>query len=178
MEMSVGTIVTIVLLMSVLVLGLVLLKNIFGGANNSITSVNTQLNSKINQLFSDGKASRVAVLPDSRRITIKRGASPPSGFAFSIYNDAKKGEAFNYTVTASDVSNCDGQLTTDEANSYMIGGKTSTLINLGGGRALENARIVTFSVPKSAPPCTIVYTLNIYEGTQPYDNVDVQVTYK
>lgn len=178
MEMSMGTVVTIILLVSVLVLSLVMIKNIFGGGNNAITSMNNQLSSKVNQLFSDGKTRRVAILPDSRKILVKRGKTPPEGFAFSIHNDAKEGKSFNYTVTASNVADCNGQITLDDANSYIIGKSTAAPINLGGGQNLENAILVLFDVPKNAPPCTVPYVLNVYEGTQPYDSTNIYVTYK
>ena len=51
MEMSVGTIVTIVLLMSVLILGIFLIKNIFSSAKNAIDLTDEQLNAEINELF-------------------------------------------------------------------------------------------------------------------------------
>ena len=47
MEMSVGTIVTIVLLMSVLVLGLVLITNIFSGATSSVKTIDDKVKSEI-----------------------------------------------------------------------------------------------------------------------------------
>ena len=55
MEMSVGTIVTIVLLMSVLVLGLYFVQKIFASGSNAIDSVDSQVQSEINRLFSNGE---------------------------------------------------------------------------------------------------------------------------
>ena len=55
MEMSVGTIVTIVLLMSVLVLGIILIKNIFYGGIKIVDMTNEQLENEINKLFGEDK---------------------------------------------------------------------------------------------------------------------------
>ena len=51
MEMSVGTIVTIVLLMSVLVLGIFFVSKIFTSSNNAIDSIDSQVQSEINQIL-------------------------------------------------------------------------------------------------------------------------------
>ena len=176
MEMSVGTIVTIVLLMSVLVLGLFFIQKIFSSSNNAIDSVNQQLTSQINQAFSNGQETKLAIYPTSRIVDVKRGASPPQGFAFSIYNDAKSNAVFNYTIRATDVSNCAGSITTQVANSYLIGGISSSPLPLGPGQALDNAVLVTVAAPQSAPTCTVVYTVNVYQNGNPYSSADVQVT--
>ena len=48
MEMSVGTIVTIVLLMSVLILGIFLVQNIFKSAKGAVDLTDKQLKNEIN----------------------------------------------------------------------------------------------------------------------------------
>ena len=52
MEMSVGTIVTIVLLVTLLILGVVLIKNIFSSAKGVVDLTDQQLRSEISKLFS------------------------------------------------------------------------------------------------------------------------------
>lgn len=159
MEMSVGTIVTIVLLMSVLVLGLFFVQRIFTSGSNAIDSIDSQVQSEINQLFSDG-ANKVAVFPTSRDISLKRGDSVPKGFAFSVYNDNNEpSSSFSYTINADDVTDCGSTMTKQIADSYVLGG-TGTF-NLGPASILENARLVRFSVPESAPGCTIFYNLEV-----------------
>ena len=49
MQMSVGTIVTIVLLMTVLILGLVLVRTIFGGAVENIDNIDQAVKNEINK---------------------------------------------------------------------------------------------------------------------------------
>ena len=50
MEMSVGTIVTIVLLMTVLILGLVMIRTIFKGSIENINSVDQSVKNEINKI--------------------------------------------------------------------------------------------------------------------------------
>ena len=69
MEMSVGTIVTIVLLMSVLILGIFLVQKIFSSSTNAIDTIDNEVQNQITQLFSD-EGNKLAVYPTSRDIVI------------------------------------------------------------------------------------------------------------
>jgi len=176
MEMSVGTIVTIVLLVSVLVLGLFLVQRIFGSGINAIDSIDTQIQNEINQLFSTGETSKIAVYPTSREVNVKKG-DDPKGFAFSVYNDAKESSSsFEYSIEADDVSDCGSTFTKSIADSYLLG-KTGSF-ELGPTSMLENARLVRLSVPESAISCTIFYNINVkrdgvsYTGSQIIINID------
>ncbi|MBS3084993.1 hypothetical protein J4411_03730 [Candidatus Pacearchaeota archaeon] len=174
MEMSVGTIVTIVLLMSVLVLGLYFVQKIFASGSNAIDSVDSQVQSEINRLFSNGE-TKLAVYPTSREITLKKGDTP-KGFAFSVYNNDVSEADFEYTLKASDVTNCGNTMTKQIAESYILG-KTASF-PLGPGSSLDNARLVRFDLPESAPPCTIIYTLDVKRNGAEYSNADIFVTIK
>src|SRR3989344_5188244 len=83
MEMSVGTMVTIVLLMVVLVLGIFLIQRIFRAGTNAIDSVDSEVQSQIQKLFSE-EGKTIAVYPTSREITLSKGDR--KGFAFSVRN--------------------------------------------------------------------------------------------
>jgi hypothetical protein len=173
MEMSVGTIVTIVLLVSVLVLGIFLIQNIFSGAKGAIDSINTEVESEIQKLFSE-EGKKIAIYPTSREVQIKKG-DDPKGFAFSVLNKDVEGAEFSYQVIADDVSQC-GSLTKEEASSYLIGGEGS--FQLGPGNSLDLPRLVKLNVPDSAPPCTIIYYVNINKGSVPYAGGEIFITIK
>lgn len=171
MEMSVGTIVTIVLLMSVLVLGIFLVQRIFGTATSAIDVVDAQIQSEINKLFaSEGK--KLVIYPSSRDVTINKG-DDPKGFAFSVRNDDVVQHTFNWQVSAQDVSGC-GALTQEQANSWLLPSQGS--FPLGPGSSPTLAELVKFNVPETAPPCTIIYRLNIDSDGTPYDGGTVFVT--
>ena len=176
MEMSVGTIVTIVLLMSVLVLGIFFISKIFTSGGTAIDSVDSQLTNQINQLFSDGSASKIAVYPNSREIDIKKGDSP-KGFAFSVNNNDKdSSSSFDYSVEADNVDDCGQTMTKEKANTYILGG-TGTF-TLGPTANLDQARLVRFSIPESAVSCTIFYNVNINRGSNPYTSSQIIVNIK
>lgn len=63
-ELSIGTIVIIVLAMSMLILGIVLVRKIFVGAITSTDTLNDKVKSEISQLFTD----------EGRKVTVRLGA--------------------------------------------------------------------------------------------------------
>ena len=158
MEMSVGTIVTIVLLMSVLVLGIFLVQKIFTSSSGAIDQVDTQLQNQINQLFAE-EGKKLVVMPTSRDISIKKGKDP-SGFAFSVVNKGAEQAEYNFEVKSSDVSNCGSTMTNERADSYVLGGTGSFTLAAGG--SLDPARLIRFVVSEEAPICTIIYELGVY----------------
>ena len=182
MEMSIGTIVTIVLLMSVLVLGLFFVQKIFSSGSNAIDSIDNQVQNEITKLFSeDGKS--LAIYPSSQDVTVKRGDTP-KGFAFSIKNADVESHSYVYTLSAPENDNfdykaqCGSTMTKEKAESYLLltGGK----ISLGAGSTPSNPELVRFKVPETAPPCTIPYVLDIiYEDSgEPFDGAKIYVTFE
>jgi hypothetical protein len=159
-EMSMTTIVTIVLVVVTLVLALVLIRTIFTSSTNAITQVNTAIQDQINNLFTS-QGGNLQVYPASRQVVITRGATPPEGFAFSVKNPEVNTATFTYSVDAADVHNCGSTFTTDMANNYLLGATGS--FTIGPGAILNPSELVAFTNTASAPPCTIIYDLNINE---------------
>ena len=62
-ELSIGTIVIIVLAMSMLILGMVLVRNIFSGSSENILQMNDKVKGEINKLFVEDKRT-VVYLPN------------------------------------------------------------------------------------------------------------------
>ncbi len=174
MEMSVGTIVTIVLLMGVLVLGIFLVQKIFKSSVNAIDTVDKEVQSQLEKIFAD-ENKKIAVYPPSRDVRVKKGEDP-AGFAFTIRNKDVESAEFTYVVEASDVSKCGSSFTKDKADSYLLGG--SGTFNLGAGNSLDLARLVRLDVPETAPPCTIIYNLEVAKDGEPYTGADIYVTIK
>lgn len=110
MEMTVGTIVTIVLLMSALVLGLFLTQRIFRNVTDSVDSIDGQMKSEINNLFEqDASKSIVVGLGGESTAIVKQGTdSFGIPFAFSPTNP---------TVWGSDNKGCLYTITAGAANS-------------------------------------------------------------
>lgn len=164
MEMSVGTIVTIVLLMTVLILGLVLVKQIFFSGTSAIDNIDRAIQNEINKLFAE-EGKKVVVYPPSREISLKKGQS--GGFGFSIRNTEMGTETFAYTVTANSMGGgC--QMTIPQADDLIILGKEGSNIVLGSGGTLENAILVKFKIPESASLCNIRYIIDVTKTSGPY----------
>ena len=72
-ELSIGTIVIIVLAMSMLILGLVLVKNIFSGATDSVDELNDKVQSEIIKLFTEEVADVIVKLGSDNTARIKSG---------------------------------------------------------------------------------------------------------
>ena len=179
MEMSVGTIVTIVLLMSVLVLGLFLVQKVFSSGTSAVDAIDDQVQNEITKLFVE-EGRKLAVFPNSLEITLKKGDAP-KGFAFSINNKGVESATYVYEVSAVSIGydyvrQCGSGMSAERANGYLL--LDAGTIELGPGSSMERAELVKFKIPESAPPCTIPYQLSIEENGVPYDSVKVYVTIK
>lgn len=166
MELSIGTIVIIVLAMSMLILGLVLIRSIFSGAKYNIESLNKNVEAEINQLFNEKGGKSFVYLPNNQ-IDVKKGKS--FGIAFGIKNTEEgtsEAGTFNYRIEATDIQqNC--RLTEQQANSYLILGSQGSVDLLPGSEPIY--RIVRIQPPESAPLCEIWYDITITKDGQPYD---------
>ncbi|MEK6760995.1 MAG: hypothetical protein AABX93_03670 [Nanoarchaeota archaeon] len=177
-EMSVGTIVTIVLLMTTLILGLVMVRTIFSGSIENINSIDQAVKSEINKLFAEDDARTVVIYPPTREISIKQGAE--GGFGFSIRNTNKGNtgsNSFSYSVAFAEAS-CG--LTAAQAEELIILGKTGTY-QIASGNSLDNPVLVKFSISDSVPLCDIRYGITIENGGEVYGNtvtVDLKILSK
>jgi len=176
MEMTVGTMVTIVLLVTVLILGLVLVRTIFRSGTDAINDVDSAVQDEIRKLFAD-EGKTLVIYPSARQITMKAG-DDPGGFAFSVRNNDVEERDFTYTVGAEpsfEFSKCGVTFTESRANSWLL--TNSGSFPLGPGQDLPLAELVLFAIPETSPPCTIPYRLDI-EGAEYPLGTTVFVTIK
>lgn len=159
--MSVGTIVTIVLLMTVLILGLVLIRGIFKGQIDNIGAIDQSVKNEINKLFSEDSSRKMVIYPATREISVKKGEA--GGFGFSIRNLLSSDGSFSYEVTFSE-SSCG--ITKEEAEELIILGSSGQNINLGSGNVLEDPILVKFEIPENLPLCKIRYNLDVREKSE------------
>jgi len=160
MEMSVGTIVTIVLLMGVLVLGVFLIQRIFSSAKGAIDLTDQQLRNEINKLFAE--ESRVSIYPGTRQVEIKQEKSDGVGIGIrNLLSGITGTTLFSYEVVVSDTKeelrkNCDISVETAE---NWIRGRVEKDIPIASGDF--TSQIILFEVPLGAPLCTIKYRANV-----------------
>jgi hypothetical protein len=175
MEMSVGTMVTIVLLMVVLVLGIFFIQKIFRSATNAIDLTDQQLTDELNKLFASGEEKKLVIYPQTMSIEIKKGEQ--GGFGFAIRNRETSDGSFAYTTDLQEVaSNC--IMTHEEAEDLLILGKTGSNINIRSGSEMDSAKRIMFEVPESSPLCTIDYILDITKDGEAYTQAILTVKIK
>ncbi len=157
MEMSIGTIVIIVLSMSMLILGMVLVKNIFGGASDNILQMNDKVKGEINKLFVEDKRT-VVYLPNQ---IAKIRQNEDWGVAFGIKNLERGSDV---TVSDPDVRTKCGMGERDIEAWIKTGRADDTTIAPGQ----SYFGIVRFLIPEGAPLCTVRFHIDITKDNTPY----------
>jgi hypothetical protein len=174
-ELSIGTIVIIVLAMSMLILGLVLVKNIFTGATSIADMTNDQLRDQVSKLFSGDK--KLVVYPDARHIKLKQGET--EGFGIGIKNllpGTTESTIFSYEVVISDPNlrrNCGG-ISENEALAWIVTGQAEDRIPIASGDFASSK--VLLNVPVGSPLCTLRYRVNVRANNADYKSELMDIT--
>ncbi len=173
-EMSVGTIVIIVLSMSMLILGMVLIKNIFSGASENVLQMNDKVKGEINKLFVEDKRT-IMYLPNQ---IAKIKQNEEWGIAFGVKN-LQRGTAeagrFNYEVVVSDPdvrTKCG--IGERDIESWIVTGRADQM-TIAPGQSYFG--IVRFFIPAGAPLCTVRMHLDVTKDNSPYatDFFDIEI---
>jgi hypothetical protein len=160
MEMSVGTIVTIVLLVTLLVLGIVLIKNIFTVSIGVVDITDQQLRNEVNKLFSED--SKIAVYPGTRLVEIKQEATGGVGIGIKnlLVGSAGTDKTFSYSVVVSDTdleTKCG--IGAESIEGWIVTGRAEDNIPIPAGDFTTQK--VLFEIPAGSPLCTIRYRVNV-----------------
>lgn len=161
-ELSMGTIVILVLAMAMLVLGLVLIRNIFSGGTVAITKIGEGVNKEIDDLFTKTDEA-LAIYPGTRKLKIEQGTAD-DGFAFSVRNKNLDETQFKYEIGVDPDFNIQQKckIRASEANDWLS--IPSGSFTLAGSSKMESAKIVVMNIPESAPAnCPIPYIVTIKE---------------
>jgi hypothetical protein len=172
MEMSVGTIVTIVLLVSVLILGIFLIARIRTLATGVIDMTNDAVTKEINKLFAEPK--EVVIYPVGRVLEIKQGNSDQVGVVIAnIIQGGTGTEKFAYIVELQDKGDC--ALTEDQIKAWIILGKEDSNIPIAPGKQIVGR--VTFRIPDGTPLCKARFKVDVSIDGRAYgrENFDVQI---
>jgi len=182
-ELSIGTIVIIVLAMSMLILGLILINKIFFGATDATELINQNVKAQINKLFNDNQDKTVIFLP-SNHADIKKGVTYSVRFAIrNTITGQDAPQAFKYEVLVGEVgSDCpqSWRSNTIKAQNFIKLGATGKVTVSAGAEPVE--REIRITASDDAPLCQISYDLYVYPDTgtkqNPYDlnYFSVQVT--
>lgn len=164
-ELSIGTIVIIVIAMTMLIMGIVLVRNIFGGATTSVDSLNDKVRSEIASLFTEeGEKIVIYGAGADRTIKIKRGTES-FGFVISAIAEkttqpdgsSTKSEKLKYNLEFVPGSDCNSnQFKTYFKNPKWTVGETLVQSPIEFDD-FDNPRgdvLLTMSVPDDAETCT------------------------
>jgi len=160
LELSMSTVVIIVLGVIMLILGIVLIRSISEGATDSIDKINDMTSQKLSSLFGEDEGNIATSLGPQNTARIKAGTD---SFGFVIRASTEDGSAvtrerlkYKLTLDKSGSKNC--------ASSSYLGEKRTealfiTLLNVetGGWDRFEGSdvhEIIQLSIPKGTPTCT------------------------
>ncbi len=164
-ELSIGTVVIIVLAMSMLILGLVLIRNIFGGATDSVDALNDGVRSEITSLFAE-ESSKIAIKLGAGKLAKIPQGTQGFGIAFGARTD--NGEAVSNTnlrykleKTNENDRNCEGIQILD----HTFVGNSVGPYQFEDTEADNGFVVLVFNIREDAPECTQRYRLTtIGEG--------------
>ena len=164
-EMSMTTFVTIVLVVIVMVMGIFFVQKTFKSGTTAIDGIDPKTQSEIDSLFAD-EGRPLVIYPKERKIEMNQGDS--GGFGFSILNKDFDDGIFTYEVIATEIaSSC--QLTKAQADSLIVLGQGRDYsVNLGSGAKLDDAILVKFQIPETAPLCLVRYQINVEKNGKSY----------
>ena len=168
-EMSIGTIVTLVLSVTLLIILIAAVTKIGGITDNVLDQTESQVLDQINKVY--GADTKLALAPTSGTVTVRRNKDL-QGFKIVIRNlvEGSEGEelTFSYEVSVdeNDLGNC-GK-TKEELESLIIAGKArSEIIALPG--ETSSSQNVVFEIPDGFPKCTVPYMVKVYRSDdKPY----------
>lgn len=175
-ELSISTIVIVVLGVSMLILGVVLLKNIFAGSTSAVDSLNDQVTSEINKLFGEDK--KIVIYPTTEKVTVRQGKQ--EGFAIGISNKLSGSSAqnakFSYKVIpVSKVEDDCGVSEAEIMKLFAAGSEETKDIPIPTGA--PKPILVLFDTGEGDPRCTVRFRIDVTQGANNYDYAFVFVTF-
>jgi len=175
MELSIGTIVIIVLSISMLILGLILIKTIFTSGIRSVNQIDSKVRSAIDNMFIDSKNLKMAIYPSDKKIRINQGTQG-EGFAYSVRNTDLETRDFTYIMTvdpAFDIRDkC--RINVKEAEDWIVNPTGS--FTLVGSANMDDPELILFNIPESAPLCTVIYRLDVKKEGDFYEYRKIHLT--
>lgn len=151
-ELSVGTIVIIVLAMTMLILGLVLVRSIMCGAINLTGEVNKNIRSEINKLFESTAGEVVCIGSGDKAVTLTPGRDQNI-----IYCSIRADVAKKYTITLQ--PEIGGTIPKETVNSWISGKKVWSEIVAPGDELPK--KVLRLNIPETAQEGTITMTLQV-----------------
>jgi hypothetical protein len=174
-ELSIGTVVVIVLAMTMLILGIVLVRNIFGGATESVDSLNDKVKAEIADIFAE-ESARIGIKLGADKIAkIKQGTD---AFGIGIGGQTENGglvtdsSGVNRLTYSLELTNSAGNCRDfeDYVLDHRFGGSTTLKtgkIEFEDTEGPNGFSRIVFNIPKGAEECTQRIKVRTYNGKTP-----------
>jgi hypothetical protein len=175
MEMSIGTIVTIVLGVTLLIGGIFFIQKILSSAKGVVDLTDEQLRNEVNKLFSE--ENKISIYPGTRFIEIKQESTDGVGIGIRNLLTGEAGtETFSYEVVASDVSDCG--ISEEAVEDWIVTGQKEENIPIASGDFITDK--ILFRIPVGAPLCVAKFRVNVNAGGTAYatDSFNIEIKAK
>lgn len=171
-ELSIGTVVIIVIAMSMLILGLVLVRNIFTGATESVDSLNDKVKAEIANLFTK-EGSKIGI-----KLSADKIAKIPAGTkGFGVGFGAKTRDGGNILDSTGNVNlKYDLELTNTACagfdkfildhpfpGGFSVGSRTDKK-SFEEEIGPNGYTILVFNIPEGTPECSQSIKITTYDG--------------
>lgn len=164
--MSMSTVVVIVIAMAFLILGLVLVRNIFTGATGATDLINDNVRAQIEELFLSDTTARTIIFAPDNEADVPRGETKAMDIAIRNTATLESEEStFSYEILVDSVER--GCQFTDSAAQNLITLGEDGEFPIAPGRVAE--RKVNIRVPDDAPTCKVSFNLIVRKDGQSYD---------
>ena len=169
MELTMSTMVTIVLVVAALILGIVLVQKIFTGATDSVDVINEKVMGEINNLFADESSSVIVKLGSDRKAKIRVGTED-FGVAIgaSTYDGGPSSRTrLQYMLTLDEGSseNCVQKLGKSGA-ANLISQSTDQWITFDEFDGSSSYAIISLKIPKGTPICSQKILIDVKDTEQ------------
>lgn len=176
-EMSVSTMIIIVLAIVFLILGLTLVRNIFGNATESVDDVNEQMKSQIRNIFSDGSEKLFILLGNDKIANVRADASL---FSFWVGARTNYGSSvtnrsdMQYILELDPASDCYQKLKATQISKWFVNptmpstGKTgyNDVRDIGTTAQDSASARIQLKIPEGTPLCQQEVFVTFYDNTQ------------
>lgn len=153
-ELSIGTIVIIVLAMTMLILGIVLVRSIMCGAIGLTGDVNNKVSGEINRLFGASGGEVVCIGGGEEAVALIPGKT---NIVYCSVNADKEAE---YEIKAASIK---GSIVTESELQSWIQGGTSLTKRIAPSVEPELQKFLRLAVPNNAPKDLIIIEVEVYK---------------
>jgi hypothetical protein len=165
-ELSMSTVVIIVLAMTLLIGGLVLVRNIVSGANQVVDLTNDNVLKEINSLFSEGDKI-IVKLGNSKTAKVKANNEPEGIVIASTTIDgdivAIEDMAYLLKLDDSSLDNC-LELLGEEKTLALFNKKFGKEIEFDSSDGSMAAAQITVKIPEGTRVCSQMVKFDVYDG--------------